>query len=105
MAWKRTLPRTTTNIRNPQIRSSFERHGRVNDPWERLLPDKVAEVEADGVDDAASERVSVELWLWSHGFVVSVQLPDEGVKSSGSKEEGRDLCAISNPSSGVVHVL
>jgi hypothetical protein len=37
----------------------------------------VAEVEADGVDHAASERVSVEFWLGSHGSVIEVQLPDD----------------------------
>jgi hypothetical protein len=72
---KEIIPCATANIRDSQISSSFKRHGRVNDPWERLFPDEVAKVEADGVDHAASERVSVELWLGSHGFVLSVNRP------------------------------
>jgi hypothetical protein len=61
----------------------------VHDPWERLLPDEVAEVEANGVDHAASERVSVELWLGSHGFVPIVPLPDEGANSKRGEWERR----------------
>jgi hypothetical protein len=37
-------PCATANVGNTQIRSTFERYRRVDDPWKGLLPDEVAEV-------------------------------------------------------------
>ena len=38
----------------------------MDDPWEGLLPDEMAEVQADRVDHATGQRVSVEFGLGRH---------------------------------------